>query len=118
MAAFIKSDPAKAASLVADMQKLTDQFKSKRLKTFVVFTGGPELKDAIEKVGAEKKVDLPLTFLPQGTSAEDFQSYKLNPQAQNTILVYSRGRVRSNLVDVDEKSFPEVIKATEQMLAR
>jgi hypothetical protein len=100
------------------MQKLSDQFKSKRLKTFVVFTGGPELKDAIERVGAEKKVDIPLTFLPQGPAAEDFKTYKFNPQANNTVLVYSRGRVRSNLVDVDEKSFPDVTKATEMMLAR
>jgi len=100
------------------MQKLTDQFKSKRLKTFVVFTGGPELKASIEKLGADIKVELPLTFLPEGPSAADFQAFKFNPQAGNTILVYSRGRVRSNLVDVDEKSFPEVIKATEEMLAR
>jgi hypothetical protein len=114
----VNSAPSQAAGLVADMQRLTDQFKDKRVKTFVVFAGGPELKDAIEKVGAEKKVDLPLTFLPAGPSAEDYKAFKFNPQTKNTVIVYSRGKVKANLVDVDEKSFPEVIKATELMLAR
>lgn len=116
MAAFIKSDTAKAASLVANIQKLADTYKDKNLKTFVVFTGGPELKDPIQKLAAEKKLNIPLTFLPQGTGAGDYQRFQINPAATNTVLVYNRQRVVANFVDVDDKSFSEVQKAAEQML--
>lgn len=114
VAAFIKDDPAKAASLVASIQKLTETHS--RLKTFVVFTGGSELKEPIEKMVSEKKITIPVTFLPKGTGAADFQGWRINPQAKNTFIVYSRTQVRANFVDVTDKTFDEVAKATEEML--
>jgi hypothetical protein len=116
VAAFINNDTAKAASLVANIQKLADTYKAKSLKTFVVFGGGPELKNPIQKLAADKKVNIPLTFLPEGTGASDFQEFKINPEAQNTVLVYRRGRVLANFVNVDDTSFAGVQKAAEQML--
>lgn len=116
MAAFVKNDTAKAASLVANIQKLADTYKSKNLKTFVVFTGGPELQGPIRELASKKNVTIPLTFLPQGASAGDFQRFQINPNADNTILVYNRQRVVANFVNVDDKSFSEVQKAAEEML--
>ena len=88
------------------------------MRTFVVFTGGAELKDPIEKLAAEKKISIPMTFLPGGAGAGDFQAFKVNPEAKNTVLVYNRQRVAANFVNVDEKSFPEVQKAVGQVLGQ
>lgn len=114
--AFVKDDPAKAAGLVAKIQKLTEDNKARNLRSFVVFVGGAELGPTLAKVGNEKGITIPLTFLPQGPSQGDIARYKVNPQAKNTIIVYNRQQVVANFVDVDEKSFDAVAKAAESML--
>jgi hypothetical protein len=116
VAAFVKGDPSKAASLVANIQKLTE--KHSGLRPFVVFTGGPELKPQIEKVGAEKGIKIPLTFLPGGTGDGAYQRFKVNPEAQNTVLLYSRQRVHANFVNVDASKWGEVEKAAAAMLGQ
>ena len=99
------------------MNELYEQNKAKGLKSFVVFTaGGKELKTPLEKLAGEKKLTLPLAILPGGTGAPDYGAYKINPEASNTVLVYNTHRVHANFVNVDEKSFPDVAKATKEML--
>jgi hypothetical protein len=100
------------------MQKLTQAHQDKNLKAYVVFMGGPELKDSLEKLASEKGITIPMTFLPQGTSAGDIQAFKVNPQANNTVLVYSRKKVTGNFVNVDPKSFSQVEAATLQVLGK
>lgn len=114
----MNGDATKAAGLVADVQKLVDARKDKGLKTFVVFMGGPELKDPIEKIAADRKItkDVPMVFLPKGTGEGDIQAYKISPQAKNTILLWRQGRIRNNFVDVDHNTFAEVAKAVDEML--
>ena len=116
--AFVEDDPAKAASLVANIQKLTDENKGKNLRSFVVFMGGPELKEPLEKLAAEKKITIPITFLPQGTSQPGLSRYNINPEAKSTIMVYNRRKIHATFVDVDDKSFADVSKATGEMLAQ
>lgn len=82
----------------------------------MVFTGGPELKEPIEKMASDKKITIPVTFLPQGTGAADYQRWRINPQAKNTFVMYNRRKVHANFVDVTDKTFAEVAKATEEML--
>jgi len=112
----VKEDPGKAASLAVAMQKLTAAHKAQGLKTFIVFTGGPELKDPVQKLAAEKSITIPMTFLPQGTGAADYGYYKINPQAKNTILVYNRHKVHASFVDVTGASWNSVESATAKML--
>jgi hypothetical protein len=116
--AFVKDDPGKAASLVAHVQKLTEDNKSKNLRSFVVFMGGPELKDSLAQVATDKKITIPMTFLPEGASQASLGRFKINPEAKNTILVYNRQTVHASFVNVDDKSFEDVAKATEEMLAK
>jgi len=113
---FIKDDPAKAASLVANIQKLTDANKAKNLRSFIVFQAGPEQGPAVKALGEEKKITVPMTVLPQGPSQADIARFKINPEAKNTVMVYNRQKVVATFVNVDEKSFPEVQKAAEEML--
>ena len=116
--AFVKDDPAKAASLVAHIQKLTEENKDKNLRSFVVFVAGPELKDPLEKLAAEKKLTIPITFLPQGTSQPGLARYNINPEAKSTIMVYNRRKIHATFVNVDDKSFADVSKATGEMLGQ
>lgn len=110
--AFVKDDPSKAAGLVARIQKLTEQHKEKKLRAFVVFlSGGTDLKEPIEKVATEKKISIPMTFLPGGTGDAGFGAWKVNLKANNTVLLYNRRVVQNNFVNVDEKSFANVEKA-------
>jgi hypothetical protein len=106
---------AHAGELVAEVQKLTDTRKEKGLKTFVVFMGGPNLKEPIEKIAAERKIAIPMTFLPQGPKVEDIAAYKINPAAENTVLLW-KGTVKSNFVNVDRTSLRQVATAVDKML--
>lgn len=114
--AFVKNDPAQVASLAANIQKLTDANKAKNLRSFVVVMGGPETKGTIEKIAADKKVSIPVTFLPAGTSQPGLDAFKISPEAKNTVTIYNRRKVHATFVDVDEKSFDQVTKATGEML--
>ena len=84
--------------------------------SFVVFMGGAELKQPLEKIAAEKKITVPLTVLPGGTGQPDIGNYKISPQVHNTVLLWNQGTVRYNFVNVDEKSFPQVAKAVGEMV--
>jgi hypothetical protein len=109
-------DGAKAAGLVANIQKVSQAREAKGLKTFVVFMGGPETKASIDKIAKAQKVSIPVTFLPQGTGARDVGVYKINPAAQNTILLWRGQRVVRNFVDADASSVPAITKALDDML--
>jgi hypothetical protein len=112
----VNGDATKAASLVADVQKMVDARAEKGLKSFVVFMGGPELKDPIEKIAADQKVSIPMVFLPKGTSAGDVGYYKISPEAKNTVLLWRQGRIRNAFVDVDNSTLADVEKAVDEML--
>ena len=114
--AFVKNDPAQVASLATNIQKLTEANKAKNLRSFVVVVAGPESKGTIDKIAAEKKLTIPVTFLPAGTSQPGLDHFKINPEAKNTVMVYSRRKVHATFVDVDDKSFESVSKATGEML--
>ena len=116
--AFVKDDPAKAASLAASIQKLVEAQKSKDLRGFVVVVSGPEQGPAIAKAAKDQKVTISVAHLAMGPKQDDFAAYKVNPEAKNTVLVYQRHKVFANFVNVDEKSFPKVAKAAEEMLAK
>ena len=110
--AFVKDDPAKAAGLAARIQKLSTT--NTKLKAFVVFQGGAELKPTIEKAATANSISIPLTFLARGTSDAALSRFNLNPAAKNTIIIYNRKKVHGTFTDVDEKSFAEVEKAAQQ----
>jgi hypothetical protein len=114
--AFVKpGNMAKAASLVAAIDKLVSQNQSNNppLRAFVVFNGGPELKEQLEKLATEKNINVPLVFLPDGRPPAHF---KINPDADNTVLVYRNKTVVRNFVNVETSTFTQVVSATAEML--
>jgi len=116
VAAFIKGDAVEGASLAAAIQKLTQTNSEKGLRSFVVFMGGPELKGSIEKIAAEKKITIPLTFLPAGPKSADIANYQINPEASTTVLLWNKGAVQANFVNVTREGWGDVTKAAESML--
>ena len=116
LAAFIKSSPAESAALLASLQSVYDANKAKNLKSFIVFMGGPELQSAIAKVAAEKKITIPLTVLPGGAKAADIAQYQINPDAANTVLLWNKGTVQSNFVNVKPTEVEPISKAAADML--
>jgi hypothetical protein len=116
VAAFIKGGASEAGDLVSGLQALVGRHKGKNLRSFVVFMGGPELKAPIEKMAAEKKVAVPLTFLPQGPSADDIKAYKINPEASSTVMLWNKGLVQASFSNVNKASWGEVSKAASDML--
>jgi hypothetical protein len=116
--AFVKDEPAKAASLVASMQKLTETYKAKDLRAFVVFVKGAEAGPEIQKIAADKKINISMAFLPQGPTQGDLAPYKINEDFKNTVLVYVNKKVQANITNVDDKSFDKVAKATDAMLKK
>jgi hypothetical protein len=112
-AAFIKGNAPEAGLIVSGLQKLVEE--NKGLRTFVVFMGGPELKSEIQKLAAEKKITVPLTFLPQGPSAEDIVAYQINPKASSTVLLWNKQAVQSSFVNVNEARWADVSKAAAAM---
>jgi hypothetical protein len=113
VAAFIKADAPEAGALAAGIQKLVQE--NNGLRTFVVFMGGPEVKPMIEKIAAEKKITIPLTFLPEGAKADDIASYHINPEATNTVLLWNKGAVRANFANVTKESWSNVSKAAQDL---
>src|SRR6187402_2840874 len=102
--AFVKDDPAKAAGLVAKIQKLTEKHKAQDLRSFVVFMAGPELGPKVKEIGQAKGITMAMSILPEGSGQGSLARYKVNPEARNTILVYKRQQVTANFVNVDDKS--------------
>lgn len=105
--------------MVAAIQKLTNENQDRNLKSFVVFTAGPEWKGQVEKLAADHKISIPMTLLPGGTSSGDFQSYKISPEVRNTIILYKGKKVQHNFVDVtDAQKWSAVEKATAQLVGK
>lgn len=116
VAAFVNGDVTKSTELLVELQKLVDSNKAKGLKGFVVVMNGPEAKTSILKIAAEKKLTLPMVYLPHGTKEDDIASYKINPEAKNTVLLWRQSTIKGNFVDVDTTNLVGVKKAVGTML--
>lgn len=110
--AFVNGEAGDSQALVQGIDKLDKTYGPKGLKTFVVYSGGPELKNDIEAVAKKAGTSIPLTFLPGGAKAPDIARYKLSPGAKNTVVVYKNKQVVANLVDVTPETWAQVEKAT------
>jgi hypothetical protein len=113
--AFVNTDPAQAAGLVAHMQKLVDE--NQGLKAFAVVVGGPEVKPAIDTLAAKQKLTIPVTFLPKGKDDPALAKYKINPEVKSTVTVSRRNRVQANFVNVGAEQLPQIAEAAKKMLA-
>jgi len=112
---FFQKPSDQAADLIVKLNSLVQA--NKNLKGFVVMINGPESKDWLTKLAADKGITIPLVYLARGTQDTGMRLYKLNPAAENTILVDIGRQVYANFVNTTDATFQNVVEASTKMLA-
>jgi rhodanese-related sulfurtransferase len=112
---FFNKPSDQAADLIVKIDALVKSHKD--LKGFVVMTEGPDSKAWLEKLAADKGIQIPLVYFAKGPQDSGMRVYKLNPAADNTVLVNINRQVVANFVNVDDGTFAQVQDASVKMLA-
>ncbi len=112
---FFPKPSDQAADLIVKINSLVQS--NKNLKGFVVMIDGPESKDWLTKLAADKGITIPLVYFAKGTADTGMRLYKLNPGAENTILVNVNRQVYANFVNTSDATFQDVVEASTKMLA-
>ena len=112
---FFSKPSDEAADLIVKLDSLVKS--QKNLKGFVVMTEGADTKAWLEKLAADKGIQIPLVYFAKGSQDLGMRLYKLAPAADNTILVNDNRQVVANFVNVSGSTFPQVEDAAVKMLA-
>src|SRR6204780_5361765 len=104
-----------AADLIVKLDALVKS--QKNIKGFVVMTEGADTKEWLEKLAADKGIQIPLVYFSKGAQDVGMRLYKLAPAADKTILVNDNRQVVANFVNVSGSTFPQVEDAAAKMLA-
>ncbi|HEY4708703.1 MAG TPA: rhodanese-like domain-containing protein [Candidatus Acidoferrales bacterium] len=111
---FFQKPSDEAAALIVKLNALVTS--KKNLKGFVVMVEGPDSKDWLEKLAADKGITIPMVYLAKGPQDLGVRVYKINTQAENTFLVNDKRQVESNFVNVTGDTFQQVADSTNKML--
>jgi rhodanese-related sulfurtransferase len=111
---FFQKPSDEAAALIVKLNALVTS--KKNLKGFVVMVEGPDTKDWLEKLAADKGITIPMVYLAKGPQDLGVRVYKINTQAENTFLVNDKRQVESNFVNVTGDTFQQVADSTNKML--
>jgi rhodanese-related sulfurtransferase len=112
---FFNKPSDQAADLIVKLDALVKA--QKNLKGFVVMTEGADTKEWLEKLAADKGIQIPLVYFAKGAQDLGMRLYKLAPAADNTILVNTNRQVVANFVNVSDSTFGQVQDAAVKMLA-
>jgi hypothetical protein len=112
---FFNKPSDQAADLIVKLDALVKS--QKNLKGFVVMTEGADTKQWLEKLAADKGIQIPLVYFAKGTQDLGMRLYKLAPAADNTILVNDNRQVVANFVNINDSTFGQVQDAAVKMLA-
>ena len=111
---FFQKPTDEAAALIVKLNSLVTSKKD--LKGFVVMVEGPDTKDWLEKLAADKGITIPMVYLAKGPQDLGVRVYKINTQVKNTILVNDKRQVDANFVNVTGDTFQQVADSTNKML--
>lgn len=112
---FFNKPSDQAADLIVKLDALVKS--QKNLKGFVVMTEGADTKEWLEKLAADKGIQIPMVYFAKGLQDSGMRIYKLNPAVDNTVLVNINRQVVANFVNVSDSSFAQVEDASVKMLA-
>jgi rhodanese-related sulfurtransferase len=112
---FFNKPSDQAADLIVKLDALVKS--QKNLKGFVVMTEGADTKGWLEKLAADKGIQIPLVYFAKGSQDLGMRLYKLAPAADNTILVNANRQVVANFVNINDSTFGQVQDAAVKMLA-
>lgn len=112
---FFNKPSDQAAALIVKLDALVKS--QKNLKGFIVMTEGVDSKEWLEKLAADKGIQIPMVYFAKGTQDLGMRLYKLAPAADNTILVNTNRQVVANFVNISDSTFGQVQDAAVKMLA-
>ncbi len=116
--AFIKDDSEASARLVEEIDRLVKAHKEQGLRGFVVYIAGPEIKDRLEQLAAQRNITIPLTYLPKGAEDSALQKYRVDRTAANTVIVYTRKKAVHVATNVTPATFEPIAQAARVIVAR
>jgi protocatechuate 3,4-dioxygenase beta subunit len=108
-------DTPNTAALTAKLEALAAEKRKTGLRIVVaVLDAGP---DRLARLAAELKIaDVALCHLNPKTRAKDLKAYKIDPAAENTVMVYKNYTVSDTLVDLPAAAFDRVAAAAAKQL--
>lgn len=86
------------------------------LKVYVVFQN-PDQQAQVEELAQKLGTTFPMGLLKGGVEGAGGKAYKLNPAAENTVLVMKDNKVIANRVNVKPQTFLQVALEAAKMLA-
>ncbi|GBC81408.1 hypothetical protein HRbin10_00520 [bacterium HR10] len=116
--AFIKDDSEASARLVEEIDRLVAAHREQGLRGFVVYIAGPEIKDRLERLATERRLTIPLTYLPKGAADPALERYRVDRTAANTVIVYTRKKAVHVATNVTPEKFEPIAQAARSIVAR
>ena len=118
---FARKADASLAKLVRKLEESIAAHKEQELSSFVNLLGpnAEELKATAKKFGANNKVEYVALVVPQDNENGP-PEYKINPEAEVTVMLYRQGKVEANhsfaAGKLDEQGIASIIKDTSKIL--
>ncbi|MCX7753191.1 MAG: hypothetical protein N2443_10035 [Blastocatellia bacterium] len=116
--AFIKDDSETSARLVEKIDRLVAAHREQGLRGFVVYIAGPEIAGRLERLAAERRLTIPLTYLPKGAEDSALQKYRVDRAASNTVIVYTRKKAVHVATNVTPEVFEPIAQAARSIVTR
>jgi hypothetical protein len=116
--AFIADDSEVSARVVEKIDRLVAAHRDQGLRGFVVYIAGPEIKGRLERLAAERRLTIPLTYLPKGRDDPALQRYRVDRAASNTVIVYTRKKAVHVATNVTPETFEPIAQAARSIVAR
>lgn len=107
---FIKDTDGKdVKNLLKIIRKATKKHKDDGFVAFVFFLDGK--KSRLRRLNKRLKLDnIALCLIPPGERAETLKEYKINPNAQSTILVYKSRVIKDVIVNYDKRDSKRLLR--------
>ena len=114
--AFFRTTGDQTADLIVKLNQFAEQMAQKDLKAVAILVAGPDSKEWLEKLAADKSIKIPLVVLANGPKDLGVRLYKINTDADNTFLVNNKRAVIANFTNVNDSTFQQVADASSKML--
>lgn len=101
--------------LAKNLEQLAKYWKDEHLKVFLIISDGNE-KGINQLAGQLDLQDLSVCLLREETREKDLANYQINPEADNSIMIYHDFVVQSNFVNLPASEFGRVRTAVAETL--
>lgn len=114
---FVHTDEA-ALTMLTKVNALVRRYADRGLKSFAVSLGGAAIAGKLKALAAKPKWVLPLTVSRAGLNSPACRRCRLDPKAQNTVLVSNKNQIVLAEKNLAPDDLSVVAHALEQVLAK